>query len=253
MAKYVHSNFTVDSSTSFLNKVIFKDLITFDSSIKFNDNTYSSFGTMSIESSSNYYTNNEVDVLLNDITSGHVIKENGVSSPIRTNLNFVSANNEDIIKDDSANDETDIELTLKSLNDFDATGLIAGSFIIRNLSNTGFISIQGVPFDLIKNSTESNISSDRMLLTYIPAGYAIEEIIIVNETANAAGNISIGSTESGTNIINALTVGANADIRTTIVTNYFSSVNDTYMYISSSDWGTESAFISIYFTLKKVI
>src|SRR5260370_2359397 len=53
------------------------------------------------------------------------------------------------------------------------------------------------------------------LVGTLPAGAYIEQIIYVNTTANAAGNISFGSTSGGADVVTAAACGANCLSRTT--------------------------------------
>jgi hypothetical protein len=191
---------------------------------------------------------------LNGLTggsAGHTIQENSVSSTARTNLNFVTANSEDVVKDDAGNNQTDIELTIKSMNDFAATGLAAGDLIARNSTNTGFEPKATAPFVDILRSSEANLVADGILSTFLLAGYKIDSIVLKNQTANAAGNVSIGTAASGTQVVNAATVGAAAVVDCTLVEDFFSDVNDIDLFISSSAWGT--GVVTVYFTFKKII
>jgi hypothetical protein len=82
-------------------------------------------------------------------------------------------------------------------------------------------------------NTISNISSDSKLLE-IPHKSIIESIVIYETTGNNTGNISIGSTPLGADIINALTINANELKSGDISANLFSLTLDQSIYISSS-------------------
>ena len=184
-------------------------------------------------------------------SGGHIISENGVDFTARTNLNFVTANSENIVSDDATEDETDIAPKLRALNDYDATGEQAGSVIVRNAADDGYESEQTAFNDDFSRSVEVDLSSNQQLSTIIPDGYRIDTVIVKETSSNAAGNVSLGTSSAGIDIVNAFTVGADEDSIMTLAGDYFSSVNDTDVYVSSSAWG--SGVIDLYFTFKKVI
>ena len=184
-------------------------------------------------------------------SGGHTIQENSVSKTSRACLNFNTANSACQVYDDAANNQTDICLKLKGLNDYDATGEAAGYVLSVNSAASGYTTQAVAPFTDILRSSEANISADGLLSTYLLAGYRFDTILIQEKSGNAAGNISLGSTSGGTDIISGSTITANADTIVNVITPYFSSVNDTNIYISSSSWG--SGVVQLNFTVKRVI
>lgn len=196
---------------------------------------------------------------VNDLTKeagggagGHVIQENGtiVSVTARANLNFIIANSEDNLTDDAGNDATVYTPTIKGNNDLDATGRNAADVLATNATNDGHEYVATKPDDKIQYSIEPNLSANGQLNVIIPSGYKVSAITVQETAGNAAGNVSIGLTAAATEIINAFTVGASADSLMTLVSTYFSKVNDTDLFVSSSAWGT--GVIQLNFTMIKI-
>jgi len=178
--------------------------------------------------------------------AGHTIKDAGTAQTNRAGLNFTGFK----VSDDAVNDETDVEAQFDKLTDVDISGRANGDLPVYN-SISEKMEFEGTtPFDEITHSSDANISANGKLSTILPAGYKINTIIITETSSNAAGNISIGTASAGTQIVNAETVGASADLKATIISDYQSNVNDTDLYVSSSAWG--SGVITIYFTFIKV-
>lgn len=108
-------------------------------------------------------------------------------------------------------------------------------------------------FDLY---TQKNISSDGLMsltdldgttsITSIPAGYCIDSIVIKETSSNNAGNISIGTAASGTQIVNAQTVNADDEVFCTLGTRFFSTTSTQSIYISSSSWGSGVVTVKIF-------
>jgi len=137
------------------------------------------------------------------------------------------------------------------LSDVDDTGIADGDLFEYNSISGNMEVVSTVTFDSWQNTNEANLIANGQLSTIISAGYKIDTIIIKETSGNAAGNISLGTVASGTQIVNAATVGANAVVDATLVDDFFSDTADTNIYISSSAWG--SGIIQVYFTFKKVI
>lgn len=90
----------------------------------------------------------------------------------------------------------------------------------------------------------------------IPAGYAISQLNIVNTTANAVtGNVRIGTTAAGTDVIVSQAVGANAVITvndTILLKKLFSTSASQTLFIEAIiSWN--SAVVDFYFVLNKLI
>jgi len=186
-------------------------------------------------------------------SAGHVIKNNtGTSLTARTNLTVkTNGIGTEAAVDNSGADSTDISMRVLSAVDTNPTGIADGDLLKYDLASTTIIPQSVAPFMMILNESEANLAANGILTTYLLAGYKIDTIIIKNQTANAAGNISIGTSAAGTQIVNAATVGASAVVDCTLVEDFFSDVNDTDLYISSSTWGT--GVVTVYFTFKRII
>lgn len=106
-------------------------------------------------------------------------------------------------------------------------------------------------FDLILYSTQVNISYDTQLNFDVPAGYKITSCIIEEIAGYDAGDISIGISVSGYSVVYYTTVEANDTVDCLISKEFFSSVNDTELYIMSNLWG--SGVVNIYVKFEKAI
>ena len=83
----------------------------------------------------------------------------------------------------------------------------------------------------------------------VKAKFEISAIVVQNTTANAV-TISIGSTALGTNVANAVVIGANSVIKLPLGTTFFSTLTGQNLFISSSSWN--SASINIHVTISKI-
>jgi hypothetical protein len=83
----------------------------------------------------------------------------------------------------------------------------------------------------------------------LKATFMIDEILVINTTANSV-DVSVGSTAGGTDIANAITIGANATVVLTLGTRYFSSTLGQNLFISSGSWNSANVTISV--TVKKI-
>jgi hypothetical protein len=191
-----------------------------------------------------------VDVQISG-SGGRTWRENGVDLPERTGVNFLTNGNGTLMTDDGIEDETEVDLQFALNTDVDMTGVQDGGIPNFSLTSSKYEPVSVAPFQDILLNTEANLSADGLLSIIKPAGYDIYRIILKETSSNAAGNVSVGSTALGTDIVNAVTVGVDADLSATLGITYFSSVNDTDLYISSSAWG--SGVVQIYFTFIKVI
>ena len=106
--------------------------------------------------------------------------------------------------------------------------------------------------NLIVQAKAINLNSNSEISTnIIPAGYIISAIVLSETSGNAAGNISIGSTPLGFDVINAETMGSNGVSRPPIGVDFFSLVSTQSLYISSTSWG--SGVITVYMLLNKIL
>jgi len=83
----------------------------------------------------------------------------------------------------------------------------------------------------------------------LKATFIIDEILVINTTANSVV-VSVGSTAGGTDIANAITIGASATVVLTLGTRYFSSTLGQNLFISSALWNSANVTISV--TVKKI-
>jgi hypothetical protein len=119
------------------------------------------------------------------------------------------------------------------------------------ITATGFYTGGTSTTDLIINSKITNLSSNQELGSdIITSGYSIYSIILQEVSGNNAGDISIGSTALGNDIINAETVNSNSTKKPPIGQDFFSLSSNQKIYISSSSWG--SGNITFYLTLIKI-
>ena len=131
------------------------------------------------------------------------------------------------------------------------SGLIDNDIIRFDATLQKFVNVAASEYDGLLRISDTNISSDKQLTIIIPAGYVIDECIIVETSGYTAGNISLGTSVGTTEIINNYTINANDDKIVPIGQQYFSSVNTTNLYISSTAWG--DGIINIYLLIKKIL
>ena len=83
----------------------------------------------------------------------------------------------------------------------------------------------------------------------VKAKFEISAIAVQNTTANAV-TISIGSTALGTNVANAVVIGASSVLKLPLGTTFFSITTGQNLFISSALWN--SASINIHVTISKI-
>ena len=83
----------------------------------------------------------------------------------------------------------------------------------------------------------------------VKAKFEISAIVVQNTTANAV-TINIGSTALGTNVANAVVIGANSVVKLLLGTTFFSITSGQNLFISSALWN--SANINIHVTISKI-
>lgn len=105
-------------------------------------------------------------------------------------------------------------------------------------------------FDYIIYRYAVNISSDQQLNFNIPSEYKITSIIISEISGNDAGEIYIGSINGGNDVLYNTTINANDTIDCLISKSFFSLIDDTNLFISSTLWG--DAIINIRIKLEKI-
>jgi choline dehydrogenase-like flavoprotein len=90
----------------------------------------------------------------------------------------------------------------------------------------------------------------------VPAGYAISGLIVENTTANAVtGGVRVGTTDGGTDVVAALSVGANAMTFVTdaaMLKRFFSRTANQTLYLQAVVvWN--SAVLNMWFVLVKLV
>jgi len=152
---------------------------------------------------------------------------------------------------DSDGIESLVSGSIQSALDSEMSGLIDNDIIRFDATLQKFVNVAASEYDGLLRISDTNISSDKQLTIIIPAGYVIDECIIVETSGYTAGNISLGTSVGTTEIINNYTINANDDKIVPIGQQYFSSVNTTNLYISSTAWG--DGIINIYLLIKKIL
>lgn len=100
---------------------------------------------------------------------------------------------------------------------------------------------------------KASVTGDTSLTDIVQPGYRIESILI-EETAGMAvtGGVDIGTTASGSEVVNAETVNANAVVLASLSSTFFSASAPLTLYISAATaWN--SASINITIVIEKVI
>ena len=125
---------------------------------------------------------------------------------------------------------------------------------IPMITADGTLEDSGIPaiqedFDLIDFITIVDTSEDGLFV--IPAGFRIVSLVLEETSGNSTGNISVGTTSGGTDVISGETVGAGELVDTTILKSIFSTTVSTILYYESSDWGT--GIVTFHIRLEKFI
>jgi hypothetical protein len=156
--------------------------------------------------------------------------------------------------------EVDLKITENTILTGDSNGFATtltgteGSLIGFGASNEVQEFTAFEAFNILK---ETGITADKTLAligidtvgSNLKATFAIDEILLINTTANSV-TVNVGSTALGTDVVNAVVVGANATVLCSLGTRYFSSTANQDLYISSGSWNSANLTISV--TVKKV-
>jgi hypothetical protein len=81
----------------------------------------------------------------------------------------------------------------------------------------------------------------------LPAGAYLQKVIWNNTTSNAAGNVALGSTSGGVDIVAAVACAANCLSDTTIAKTIFSTTAATPLNLSSTAWGSANLTVTVIF------
>jgi hypothetical protein len=116
-------------------------------------------------------------------------------------------------------------------------------------ADVGFFLSQGYVQQGVLNSviftTGVATGTTNFVIGNLPAGAYIQKVIWNNITANAAGNVALGSTAAGVDIVAAVACGANCLSDTTIAKSTFSTSAPTPLNLSSSAWGSANLTVTI--------
>jgi hypothetical protein len=144
---------------------------------------------------------------------------------------------------------TNIDISGTTIN-VKVTGTTLGN--IPKFNSNGELVDSGIEaseeeFDLIDFVNLSEISTNSEQT--IPSNYRITSIVFEEITGSSAGNISVGTSSSGTDIVNSESVGANSLVDATLGTTIFSTSSDQTIYIESDSWG--SGVVNVYIRIEK--
>jgi len=160
----------------------------------------------------------------------------------------------------NGSDEVDLKITENTILTGDSNGFATtltgteGSVLGFGASNEVQEFTAFEAFNILK---ETGIIADKTLAltgidtvaSNVKATFAIDEILLINTTANSV-TVNVGSTALGTDVVNAVVVGANATVLCGLGTRYFSSTVNQDLYISSGSWNSANLTISV--TVKKI-
>lgn len=104
----------------------------------------------------------------------------------------------------------------------------------------------GADHNVITYTTGVATGTTNFVIGTLPAGAYIQKIVWVNSVAASAGNLSLGSTAGGTDIVSAVACGSsciNGDM--TIAKTTFSASAATTLNLSSSAWNSTNVTITV--------
>jgi hypothetical protein len=81
----------------------------------------------------------------------------------------------------------------------------------------------------------------------LPAGAYIQQIIFNNTTANAAGNVSVGSTSGAADVVAAVALGANGLLAATLAKTVFSASASQQLFLTSTAWNSANVNVTVVF------
>lgn len=135
-----------------------------------------------------------------------------------------------------------------TLNTLNSDNVLSEIVTNSQNNNTG-----GTTSDLFIQKKSTLISSNSQIGTnIIPAGYFISGIVL-QETGgiSSAGNINIGTTALGTDVINSEPTSINGVSKPPIGTDFFSLNSTQSLYVSSNSWS--GGVLTIYMSLNKIL
>lgn len=172
---------------------------------------------------------------------GHDIYADDILQTTASKLNFSNFT----VNYSAGDDWNEIVHTHGDETNVNYTSLTDGDIPIYDFSNSEFINQISEEFDLLLNLEQLGISANGLLSDLIPNGYELQSFYINEKNSASAGNISIGTSALGTDVVNANAVGADYDDALTLLKNYFSRTANQQLYISSSGWGSGSVDIEM--------
>jgi hypothetical protein len=96
-------------------------------------------------------------------------------------------------------------------------------------------------------STGVATGTTNFVIGNLPAGAYIQKVIWSNISGNAAGNVALGSTASGVDIVASVACAANCLTDNTIIKTTFSTTAATPLNLSSSAWGSANLNVTVIF------
>ncbi|MEL6652354.1 MAG: hypothetical protein AAFQ87_16250 [Bacteroidota bacterium] len=95
-----------------------------------------------------------------------------------------------------------------------------------------------------------NISGNSALSFVIPAGFRLVSMVCEENTGQAAGNIRIGTSSNGDEVVNDISMSANQLEAYSLKKQVFSLISNQTLYISSDNWG--GANVSVYARVERI-
>lgn len=140
-------------------------------------------------------------------------------------------------------EETELVPRYDNSEDVDITGIQDTDLTRWDATQEKHVPQSIAPNVNIAQSSEV-VNANGLLSTDLQHGYSFFKIVAKNSSGSGV-TISIGSTNGGTDIVNAATATANKDTSLLLATDFFDLDNDTPLYVTSSD---VTGVITLYFT-----
>jgi hypothetical protein len=83
----------------------------------------------------------------------------------------------------------------------------------------------------------------------VPSGAYLQQIILNNITANAAGSISLGTTSGAADVVAATALGSNAVLAGTILKPVFSATASQQLFLTSTAWNSANVNVTVVYGL----
>lgn len=130
-----------------------------------------------------------------------------------------------------------------------------------NASGCAAIQLADIPLfttaGYVQRSSEQSIvfntgvatGTTNFLIGQLPSGGYIKRVVVNNVTTNAAGNVALGSTSGGVDIVAAVACGSSCLLDATIAKPLFSATAPTLLNISSTAWNSANVNITVIYGL----